>query len=530
MRHTEPFPVVIVGAGPSGLTAALLLARQGIAVQVVERRQSTSIHPRARGLNVRTMEIYRGLGLEDAITQAGAALAASKYMLFVETLAGREIRRVPDDDLLLTGDALAPYTPCAWTQCAQDALEPILLEAAHRSGASILFGQMASVLTQDASGVTVAIEDTTTGTQRNLRAQYVLVADGAKGFLREAVGIPVHELAVQGRYVNIYFRADLRHLVKGREFALCFVENPAAPGIILAVNNADRWLFNAEYDLATMSISDFTPERCVSLVRKAVGLEDLPVEVLSTLPWEATACYADHMRQGRVFLLGDAAHTMPPAGGLGLNTGVADAHNLAWKLAYVLQGNAGSSLLSSYEDERLPVARAAVELAARELQSGRPDSVPDDGIAASLIPILGVTYASTAVISDGRMPGQGLDLSGRPGTRLPHSWIEVDGRDEREKDRRSTLDLVNEQFLLLAGPTGDAWRMAADVAHVGFFQLGSQATVGEIEDDWTTKYGIEPSGALLIRPDGIIAWRAPTADDAQVTRLREVVRQVVALP
>lgn len=531
---TSAAPIVIVGAGPAGLTAALLLARQGVAARVIERRASTSIHPRARGLNVRTMEIYRGLGLEAPIEEAGAALAASRYMLFVETLAGREIRRVPDDDLAPTGDALAVFTPCSWVQCAQDALEPLLLEAARAAGAVVEFGVEALDIAQDERGVTLTTRSVASGERGSLRAQYALAADGAGGRLRATLGIPLVERAVQGHYVNIYFKADLRRLVAGREFALCFVENPDAPGMFLAVNNSDRWLFNADYDPATTPLERFTPDHCRALVRAAVGLPDLAVEIMSILPWDATARYARALGRGRVFLLGDAAHTMPPAGGLGLNTGVADAHNLAWKLALTLRGQATPALLATYEAERLPVAQAVVERAARELEAERPDAPPDGedgGLEGVLAPMLGFTYASTAVCPESDAPAtEGetprLDLSGRPGTRLPHVWL------ERAGERLSTLDLIGEGFTLLVGAEGEGWGEGwgeGQSAPVTVYQIGGASDLRDLEGRWPATNGVTASGALLVRPDGIVAWRAARLGDAPGATLAAAVARILGL-
>lgn len=327
--------------------------------------------------------------------------------------------------------------------------------------------------------------------------------------------------AVQGHYVNIYFRADLRHLVQGREFALCFVESPATPGMFLAVNNTDRWLFNAEYDPTTMTVDHFTPDRCLALVRAAVGIAALPVEILSILPWDATAQYAQRMQQGRGFLLGDAAHTMPPAGGLGLNTGVADAHNLAWKLALVLQGKAAPSLLATFEAERLPVTQQAVDHAAAELAAERPDTPPEDGLAAVLLPILGATYASTAVCADGTHQGDTLDLAGRPGTRLPHVWL------ERAGQQISTLDLVGDRFVLLVGPESNKWQPALQESSlVDSYQIGGTGEISDPDGQWCAANGLTTSGAILVRPDGIVAWRAEQEVAATPDVLAAVLDQI----
>lgn len=532
--HNDSIPVLIVGGGPVGLTASLLLARFGIRSLLIERHAGTSIHPRARGLNVRTMEIYRTLGLEERIRSAGMALAQSRYMLFVETLAGHEIRRVPDEDLITTGENLAQFTPCNWCQCAQDELEPILLTAAQQAGADIQFATNLTSFTQDETGITAEIFEQKTGKQRTIHADYMLAADGANSSIRRQLGTPISGRGTLDTYINIYFRADLRNLVQDRWFSLCFVENASVEGIFLAVNNTDRWLFNVPYSTEEgKTPDDFTPDYCISLIRHAVGLAQLDVEILSVLPWEATARIADQFQTGRIFLAGDAAHQMPPAGGFGLNTGVQDVHNLAWKLAEVLRGAASATLLETYHAERHPVAQQVVDQATRELDAPTPDTTPvnEEGEQMNLLAtVLGYRYKSAAIVSTDIHSASStmLQLDGQPGTRMPHIWIAHQGK------RISTLDLSDTEFVLLVGTHGDAWRHAAkQIAHQRTHSLvvyQFDTDVLDLENRWHDAYGITPQGAVLIRPDGFIAWRAENSSDASERILTTVLDTICGRP
>jgi hypothetical protein len=240
--------------------------------------------------------------------------------------------------------------------------------------------------------------------------------------------------------------------------------------------------------------------------------------VLGVSPWEASAIVADRYRVGNVFLSGDAAHEMPPTGGFGLNTGVQDVHNLAWKLAAVLRGNADATLLDSYHDERQPLGEIttrnalanAMSMGRTERQSGvlpRREFLAEQGL------IFGVTYDSTAIVPDGTPPAAIDDPvteylpSARPGSRAPHVWL------KRGKEQISTVDLIGPHFTLLAGATGEAWRRAAQSAAPSWppliaYVIGTEGDVSDPDGQWQSTYGIDADGAVLIRPDGYVAWRS----------------------
>ncbi len=513
----EQVPVLIAGGGIVGLSASLFLSRQGIRSLLVERHRGTSIHPRARGVNARTMEIYRELGLEEAIRIAGAELSPS-FGLYTGATLKEVIEPIPrrTEPIVFPGAALFDeISPANGNRVTQDLLEPVLLAEARKRGGDLRFFTELTSFEQDETGVTALITERDSGRQRTIRADYMIAADGANSRIREALDVAVSGSGSLGFLLNILFRADLREFVRDREFSICLIERPEVRGLFTSINNSDRWVFHLSYDPARGERpEDFPPERCKELLRLALGMPEIALEIESILPWESAVRVVDGFQQGRIFLAGDAAHQMPPWGGQGANTGVADAHNLAWKLAAVLKGQAAPALLATYDTERQPIGRLAAEesgLAADErgmLSLQRSAA----GFIHRQFRMLGYgyQYTSQAVIAE---PGSDLapdelGLDGRPGTRAPHAWLEYQGK------RISTLDLFGTSFVLLAASNAAAWceaaRAVAARLHIDLaaYRVGPDGDLLDPENRWQTKAGLSSEDALLVRPDGFVAWRA----------------------
>jgi 2-polyprenyl-6-methoxyphenol hydroxylase-like FAD-dependent oxidoreductase len=534
----EEIPVLIVGGGPVGLTASLLLARLGVRSLLVERHRGTAVHPKARAVNARSMEMYRQCGIEAEIRAAGLAPEHSGLVVWTRTLAGEEIeRRVPWRSSPRSL-AVSPVRNCL---IAQDTLEPVLRAMAEgQPAAQLRFATELTHCAQDTDGVTATLWDRIGGRQGTVRAQYAIAADGAQSFLRRALGVAMIGSRDVYESVNILLKADLRPYTAHRPAALYFVEHPRLKATFLTINAVDRWGFLVNSLQAYgYAATDFTPSRSVELVRMAAGVADLPVEILGIVPWTASAHVAERYRHGRVFLAGDAAHEMPPTGGFGLNTGVQDVHNLAWKLAFVLRGLAGDSLLDSYDDERRPVGRAITQQSLENSLSmgrlsgpasapalARPEYLNEQGM------IFGAQYASAAVLPDAtpapRVANPVTDYvaSARPGGRAPHHGL------ERRGATLSTIDLIGDRFVLLAGRRGRPWVEAAERcggamgSGLAAFAVGG----GELEDPggrWPHAYGIGEDGAVLIRPDGYVAWRCPAVTGEPLAALSAAINSLL---
>jgi putative polyketide hydroxylase len=515
-----------------GLTASILLSQAGIRSLLVERHPGTSVHPKARAINARTMELYRHCGVEDAVRAAGIPHHHTGMIIWAHTLAGEEIeRRIPWRATAQSG-AVSPVRNCL---CAQDYLEPVLRTFAEQQGPGELrFSTEATAFECQQDGVVVTLVDRASGETQEVRAAYVIAADGAQSRVRRQLGVKM--LGREDVYdsVNILLNADLTPWTAHRPAGLYFIENQKIRGTFLTINATDRWgfLMNALGPFG-YTAQDFTPERSVEFVRIAAGVPDLEVKILGVVPWTASALVAEHYVHGRIFLAGDAAHEMPPTGGFGFNTGVQDVHNLVWKLAAVLQGVASPSLLDTYHDERQPVGQAITEQSlanatsmgrleqTKKNASARPEYLNEQGM------IFGANYASRAIVPDGTdavpVANAVTDYapSARPGGRAPHVWFERDG------ERISTIDCIGKGFALLTGPRGQAWSQAANEI-AGKARVALKSTTIDAAE-FTSAYDIDEDGAALVRPDGYVAWRSRAATRDPSGTLRQAMTTILGL-
>jgi 2,4-dichlorophenol 6-monooxygenase len=572
--------VLVIGSGPAGASSALFLASLGVDHIVITKYRWTANTPRAHITNQRTVEIFRDLGIEDDILANGTPQRLMGDTVFCESLAGDEIGRVRTWGTHPARQA--DYTlasPCEPCDLPQTLLEPILIGHAADRGSRIRFDTEYVGLTQDADGVTVDVRDRLSGHTYQIRAKYVIGADGGRSKVAEDVHLPFEgQMDIAGS-MNIVFHADLTHLVEHRPSVLYWILQPGSDiggiglGLVRMVRPWDEWLIVWGYDINEPP-PELDDEAAIRIVHSLVGDDSVPVTIRSTSLWGNNKMYATRYREGRVFCMGDATHRHPPSNGLGSNTSVQDAYNLAWKLALVLRGQAGEGLLDSYDAERSPIGRQIVLRANKSIEEfgpifqalgitdtsdpevmsermrARADDTSDavrqrDALKAALElkdyefnahgVELGQRYRSSAVVPDGSPEPEFTrdhelyyHPTTWPGARLPHVWLGRNGV------KVSTHDLAGKgRFCLLTGISGGAWATAAEraaaalgidlVAHV----IGPMREYTDLYDDWARVREVAEDGCVLVRPDTHVAWRSHAMVDDPEAALTEVLQTVL---
>jgi 2,4-dichlorophenol 6-monooxygenase len=573
--------VLIIGSGPAGGGAALALATYGVDHMVITKYRWTANTPRAHITNQRTMEVFRDLGIEADVAAQAVPHELMGETVFCTSLAGEEIGRVRTWGTHPAREA--DYTlssPSQNCDIPQTLLEPIVIGHAASRGSRIRFDTEYVGLTQDDDGATVTVRDRVAGHTYQIRAKYVIGADGGRSRVAEDVGLPFEGQMDLAGSMNIVFHADLSHLVEHRPSVLYWVLQPGSDvggiglGLVRMVRPWNEWLIVWGYDISRPP-PDVDDEMAIRIVHELVGDDTVPVTIRSTSLWGNNKMYATRYRAGRVFCMGDAVHRHPPSNGLGSNTSIQDAYNLAWKLALVLRGTAGEALLDSYDAERAPVGRQIVLRANRSIEEfgpifsalgvlgtndpdlmrahieARRDNTPE--AAQQRVELrealelkdyefnahgveLGQRYASAAVVPDGtpepaytRDPELYYHPTTWPGARLPHVWLGRDGH------RVSTHDLAGKgRFCLLTGIAGEAWAEAADkvaadlgvqiAAHV----IGPGRPHIDLYEDWARAREVGEDGCVLVRPDVHVAWRAAGMADDPAAELRRVLITVLA--
>ncbi len=573
--------VLVVGAGLTGATAALLLARHGVATMMVSRGRWVADSPRAHIVNQRTMEVMRAVGLEEACYEKATPAEQMSNHIMMTAVAGREFGRLwTFGQNPARVNEFAAASPGHGCDLPQHLYEPILVGEALRLGVDTRFRTMFIGLEQDADGVTTTLEDRVTGQRYEVRSRYVIGADGGQSPIAELLNLPMSGTPGIAPALNVRFHADLSRYVAHRPGSLYWIMQPDRAGsmgnaMLRMVRPWNEWVIGFVHLGA--SVADLTEEQITQAVRDIIQDDTIDIRIDGVYKWRINQVIADHYAQGRVFCAGDAVHRHPPMNGLGGNTCIQDSFNLAWKLAAVLRWGAGESLLDSYDAERQPIGRRVVDRAVASWRQNPaviqslgidPTATPDqrqqqfevltadsdegERVRAAFEAAkrskeysyhahgveMNQVYSSAAVIDNGEPPlvydrdeELYFQASSRPGSRVPHCWVELNGRTV------STLDLTSpERFTLLARTRGSEWLIAAEKvsAQLGVpmkaWQIGPGCEVADLYGEWSVLSEVGEQGCLLVRPDQHIAWRSNGLPDDPADELRGALTRILAMP
>jgi 2-polyprenyl-6-methoxyphenol hydroxylase-like FAD-dependent oxidoreductase len=476
------------------------------------------------------MELFRTLGIERDVLDVADRFVPGKHWIDTDLppqqlpraiLRARSLADIPRGDVVVMAEGendFADIGPAEAVWCGQDKVEPILFDEAVRQGADLRFNTEFESFEQRADGITATLRDRADGEVTIVEADYLIAADGAHSAIARKLGIQRQGHGTLGHVLNILFKADLDTALAGHRFMILYLINREAPGMLFKLDH-DRWIYGVFGDPKSLSPDRLSDMDCVRLVQQATGELDLTIDVQAKMGWWIGHGVTDTYRAGRIFLVGDACHVLPPTGGFGANVGVQDAGNLAWKLAAVLNGWANSSLLDTYEAERLPVGKATIDQAwMRHVRWSNPDDTTERDERDQTIITTAYRYTSSAIIGDpfDEPLGHELRIDGQPGMRVPHAWLKIDGK------RVSTVDLPQHEFLFFT--ESSAWAEAAESAAKKFDIPLRTFDNSEISE----ATGTTTEGALLVRPDGFVAWRSTESAENPMAVISAVLAQITA--
>ncbi|MEQ9586665.1 MAG: FAD-dependent monooxygenase [Parvibaculaceae bacterium] len=565
--------VLIVGAGPAGLTAASLLARSGIDALTLTK-YGTANAPRAHITNQRAVEIFRDLGIEDEIQAEALSHELMAKQVFATTFSGRELSRMmtwgTGDDRI--GDYRSA-SPSAMCNIAQNVMEPIMLDRAAELGADIRQHHEVRSIKDVGEYVEAHVVPGDGSPEFLVHAKYAIGCDGARTVVGEDGGFEYEGRSGLRDAVTVWLDADLSRYTAHRSGALFITLTPESRdtmGIWTCVKPWNEW--STIFLRNNLQSNDLDHEIVAESIRAAIGDDSVEFSIRKISSWQFNHVVASSYQRGRLFIAGDAAHRHPPANGLGSNTSIQDTYNLAWKLALVLKGAAGEDLLNTYTVERQPVGRRIID---RAIQSAKemgewfgifeigPDTSWDDankkideifgpnggekrkqifeavdlmnGQFNALGVELGQCYRSEAVLAEtpesptsDRDPDLFYEPTASPGNPVPHAWLAI-GTEEV-----STLDLCNyDQFTLITGADATHWQEAAESvsSELGVtikpVQISLGLPVNDVYGRWTVLRGVEDDGCVLVRPDRIVAWRSARRAEDPGQVLHAAMRQIL---
>lgn len=521
----QPLEVVVVGGGPCGLFAALLLARSGVSVTLLEKHRDVLDHPKAMLLSRRSVEVLRMSGIHSGL-DACEGNPPPNLTVWAAGLATGEIfgqTPMPPED--------PSITPCRNLHLPQPELEYILRREAKAAGVDCRFGHRleSSVWTGDC--VHLNIHSMADNRHYRLATRYVIAADGAASSVRNTLGIPVNGPGDLGHFLNVHFEADYGELPAERRARLYSIFRPDGCEFFVSVNGSNRWLMH-HFLSPGDGPEDFPPARLAEIIRDYSGQPGVPVRILGISPWVMSPKVAATFRQGPFFLVGDAAARLSPAGGLGLNTGLQSVHNLTWKLAMVLKGHASPRLLDTYTAERLDAVNQTMKNTlgnTSEIFEAVDAALHEDWNAVRTIAANSKRAGSNMGQDFGAHPTRGAFLpdgtpfsdpadqrntyipAARPGHRAPHFKL---------NDGSPLIDHIGGKMTLIVS-NADTWQPPLDSVASQHPELPKphllDLTHASNAEGTRTLYGISPSGMVLIRPDGVVAARFNSLHDHQRT-------------